>query len=137
MPLCQMQHPPITLSQAVYSSRYYFARNKSLPLRATKTELRRPHDVSQLHHMSGTWKIARGFSLRGKISCGWDSGCRATPLSMNPDLTLLYQFNICFYFLCKFCFWVPGFDIFLSSGANAFVSSLLILRTVIVVPVFM
>lgn len=67
MPLCQMQHPPITLSQAVYSSRYYFACNKSLPLRGNRTELQRPLDVSASSHEFNRvtpWKIMRNLTHR-------------------------------------------------------------------------
>lgn len=102
MPLCQTQHPPITLSQAVYSSRYYFARNKSLPL-----------DVSASSHEFNTED--------NEESCGWHSGCRATPfVNEYWSYTSLYQLDIYFYFLCNICFWFPGFWKFLSSESQLF-----------------
>lgn len=60
MPLCQTQHPPITLSQAVYSSRYYFACNKSLPPRGAKLSYK-GLSMFQLHHMNSTRKIMRNL----------------------------------------------------------------------------
>lgn len=69
-----------------------------------------------------------------KKSCGWDSSSHT---SLNEYLSCGFcQFNIYFTFCITSAFDFPGFEN-LGSEANAFVSSLLILRTVIVVPVFM
>lgn len=71
---------------------------------------------------------------KGKKSCGWDSSSHT---SLNEYLSCSFcQFNIYFTFCITSAFDFPGFEN-LGSEANAFVSSLLILRTVIVVPVFM
>lgn len=53
MPLSQMQHPPITLSQAVYSTHYYFACNNSLPLWETKLSYKSLLTF-QLQHINST-----------------------------------------------------------------------------------
>lgn len=69
-----------------------------------------------------------------KKSCDWDSSSHT---SLNEYLSCSFcQFNIYFTFCITSAFDFPGFEN-LGSEANAFVSSLLILRTVIVVPVFM
>lgn len=110
MPSCQTAASSHnnTFTGLFIASRYHFACNKSLLLwrgeQKPGVTKGRPLDVSASsshefkHSDSEDSYSSQGFKKRKRINpVGWDSGCRVTPLLMNTDLTLLYQFNI--YFL--------------------------------------